>query len=594
MKKETKGQEKKPKQAKATAQKKTKQSKAAPQKKHAQTKAPAQKQKKKLPASKIAAITLVSIAAVLALAVLVGAMVVNGMHVVLPNVTLDGVELSGLSQQKAAEKLRDAGFDGGEATVLTVTLPGGAKADITAADTGYHSTAEEAAEAAYTYGHDGTMLTNFFTWLHAYVAPKDIADDLVGDRDDASIQAKAEAAVTESNRLAEQGGFELDKDASELLIVKGASNAIIEAEDVVDFILENLEKDVREAAYELPVDGELSIDMQALHDSVCGDPIDAHYDTETKQIVDGEPGVEFDVAQAQKLWDAAENGDTVHIPVTLTPASFLAENVPSLYADLLATKSTSLGGSSANRVNNVTLAAQKIDGVILEPGQSFSYNGTVGQRTAANGFKEAGAYANGQVVQEVGGGICQVSSTLYYCTMVANLQITSRTNHYFSVGYIEPGMDATVSWGSPDFVFVNNRTFPIKIHAYVSGGMVTVEIYGTNVDGSYVKMESAVNGLHVTTYRCVYAADGTLISRAQEASSTYHTHDETPKNTPAPTPEPTAAPTPETPAPTAEPVPTPTPAPAETPAPVDPAPVDPPPADPPADQPADPEPVIIF
>ena len=584
------------------------------QTKQKQPKAPAQK--KKLSRSKVAAIVTVSVAAVLVLVMVVGAMVVNGMHVVLPNVSLDGVELSGLSQKKAAEKLRDAGFDGGKATVLTVTLPGGSKAEITAADTGYHATAEEAAKTAYLYGHDGTMLTNFFTWLHAYVAPKNIADDLVGKRDDASIRAKTEAAVTESNRLAEQGGFTIDKEASELLIVKGAANAIVEAEDVFDFILENLEKDVRECAYELPTDGDLSIDMQALHDSICGDPINAHYDNETKQIVDGEPGIAFDVAEAQRLWDKAENGDTVRIPVTLTPATFLAANVPELYADLLATKSTSLGGSSANRVNNITLAAQKIDGVILEPGQSFSYNGTVGQRTAANGFREAGAYSNGQVVQEVGGGICQVSSTLYYCTLLANLEITSRTNHYFSVGYIEPGMDATVSWGSPDFVFVNNRTFPIRIHAYVAGGMITVELYGTNVDGSYVKMESAVNGLNVTTYRCVFAADGTLLSRTQEAASTYHSHDEAPKTPPAPqpTPAPAETPAPETPAETTAPAETPapaTPAPAETPAPATPAPAetpaqatpapaetpasaDPPPADTPVDQPADPDPVVVF
>ena len=548
-----------------------KKEKQVKQKQTKQPKAPAQKKKRN--GSKIAVIAVVSIAAVLVLAMLVGAMTVNGLRVILPNVTLNGLELSGLTQEKAEEAIRSAGLESGEATVLTVTLPGDVRATITAADTGYHATAAEAAEAAYAYGHDGTMLTNFFTWLHAYVAPKNIADDLVGERDDASIRSKAEAAAAESNRLAEEGGFEIDEEASEFLIIKGASNAIIDAENVFDFILENLEKDVTEATYELPTDGELTIDMQALHDSVCGDPINAHYDTETKEIVDGKPGVEFDVSEAQKLWDKAENGETVHIPVTLTPAAFTADQVTSLYADLLASKSTSLGGSSANRVNNVTLAAKKIDGVILEPGQSFSYNGTVGQRTAANGFREAGAYANGQVVQELGGGICQVSSTLYYCTLISNLQITSRTNHYFSVGYIEPGMDATVSWGSPDFVFVNNRTFPIKIHAYVSGGMVTVEIYGTNVDGSYVKMESAVSGLNVTTYRCVYAADGTLISREREATSTYHTHDETPKNTPAPTtaptaaPQPTAAPTPETPAP----VETPTP----TAAPVDPGPVDP-------------------
>ena len=439
--------------------------------------APAQKkQKKKTRGAKVAAIVVVSIAAVLVLAMLVGAMVVNGRNVILPNVTLNGTEISGLTKEEAVEKIRAAGFENGAAPVLTVSLPGNVTATVTANDVGFTATAEEAAEAAYAYGHDGSMLTNFFTYLHALVAPKDISDELGGARDLDAIRAKAEAAATESNRLAESGGFEIDEEASELLIVKGPANAIVDADRLYDFMIEQLDAHVPEATFELPEDGDYTIDMQALHDSVCGDPIDARYDTETKEIVDGKPGVEFDVAEAQKLWDTAKNGDTVRIPVTLTPAKFSSDDVTELYADLLATKSTSLGGSSANRINNITLAAQHIDGVVLEPGESFSYNSTVGQRTVANGFKEAGAYANGQVVQEVGGGICQVSSTLYYCTMVSNLQITSRTNHYFSVGYIEPGMDATVSWGSPDFVFVNSRTFPIKIHAYVSGGMITVEI----------------------------------------------------------------------------------------------------------------------
>ena len=535
----------------------------------APAKAPAPKKKRR--GARLAAVCVVSIAAVLVLAMLVGAMVVNGRNVILPNVTLDGMDLSGMTKEAAVEAIRSAGFENGGAPVLTVTLPGSAKAEITSSDVGMHATAEEAAEAAYAYGHDGSILANFFTYLHALVAPKDISEDLAGERDTAAIRAKAEAAAAASNRLAETGGFEIDEEASELLIVKGAENAIVDAEKLYDFIIEQLDAHVQEAVYEIPQDGDAAIDMQALHDSVCGDPIDAYYDTEKKEIVDGRPGVEFEVAVAQKLWDAAKNGETVHIPVTLTPAGFTADKVTELYSDLLATKSTSLGGSSANRINNITLAAQRIDGVVLEPGQSFSYNGTVGQRTVANGFREAGAYANGQVVQEVGGGICQVSSTLYYCTMVANLQITARTNHYFSVGYIEPGMDATVSWGSPDFVFVNSRTFPIRIHAYVSGGMVTVELWGTDVDGSYVKMEAAVSGLNVTTYRCIYSADGTLISREREASSTYHSHDETPKPTPAPQPttQPTAAPTTE---------PTPPPAPVEpTPPPVEPTPVDPPP-----------------
>ncbi|MFR6425641.1 MAG: VanW family protein [Oscillospiraceae bacterium] len=163
-------------------------------------------------------------------------------------------------------------------------------------------------------------------------------------------------------------------------------------------------------------------------------------------------------------------------------------------------------------MTNVKLAAEKINGVILQPGQTFSYNDVLGQRTKANGFKEAGAYSGGQVVQEVGGGICQVSSTLYYCAMVSNLKINTRTCHYFPVAYIEPGMDATVSWGGPEFKFTNSREYPIEIKAYVEKNSITVEIWGTDVDGSYVKMSYTANGLRATTYRTVYDKDGNQIS----------------------------------------------------------------------------------
>ena len=192
------------------------------------------------------------------------------------------------------------------------------------------------------------------------------------------------------------------------------------------------------------------------------------------------------------------------------------------------------------------LAAEKINGVILQPGQTFSYNDVLGQRTKANGFKEAGAYSGGQVVQEVGGGICQVSSTLYYCAMVSNLKINTRTCHYFPVAYIEPGMDATVSWGGPEFKFTNSREYPIEIKAYVEKNSITVEIWGTDVDGSYVKMSYTAEGLRATTYRTVYDKDGNQISHTLEANSTYHSHDTTPKPTPTPsaTPAPTPTPTP--------------------------------------------------
>ena len=358
-----------------------------------------------------------------------------------------------------------------------------------------------------------------------------------------------EREAAEINVKLSGGSVEIDEEHSTIRVVKGASMITLDPAAVAERMLSDIRSGkFGTSAYPVDMKGDDKMTLQELHDAICGDPVNAGYDPETKSATESKVGIAFDVAEAQPLWDAASTGDTVTIPATLTQPEMTQERLQKhLLADKLATKTTSLSGSSSNRITNVRLAAEKINGVILQPGQTFSYNDVVGKRTKANGFKEAGAYSGGQVVQEVGGGICQVSSTLYYCAMVSNLKINTRTCHYFPVAYIEPGMDATVSWGGPEF---NSREYPIEIKAYVEKNSITVEIWGTDVDGSYVKMSYTANGLRATTYRTVYDKDGNEISRTVEANSTYHSHD----TTPAPTPTPSATPTP---TPTPKPQPTP-------------------------------------
>ncbi len=178
---------------------------------------------------------------------------------------------------------------------------------------------------------------------------------------------------------------------------------------------------------------------------------------------------------------------------------------------------------------------------MLAPGEQFDYNAALGERTTERGYKAAGRIPEDEVVQEVGGGICQVSSMVYYAALLSNLQIDTRTCHYFPVSYVNPGMDATVSWGGPEFRFTNDREWPIRIEAGVdeSDKSVTVRFVGTDVDGSYVEMSystwavynnaqypETATGYRAATYRNVYSAEGELISRDLEAYSEYHYHEE--------------------------------------------------------------------
>ena len=240
------------------------------------------------------------------------------------------------------------------------------------------------------------------------------------------------------------------------------------------------------------------------------------YDPETEAATEHVNGIDFDMDEAKRLWEEADYGDVVRIPIIVTEPEITTEKLNSmLFADCLGQKSTSLAGSSSNRINNVRRAAAAINGIVLNPGDSFSYNTALGQRTTASGYLPAGAYSGGEVVQEVGGGICQVSSTLYYSALLANLKITDRLCHYFGVSYVPPGLDATVSWPSPDFRFVNNRDYPIRIEAAVENGSVYVKLWGTDVDGSYVQMTYSTyeteGGFGAITYRNVYSAAGALL-----------------------------------------------------------------------------------
>jgi Uncharacterized vancomycin resistance protein len=242
-----------------------------------------------------------------------------------------------------------------------------------------------------------------------------------------------------------------------------------------------------------------------------------------------------------QLWNAAGIGEQVIVPLTMTEPEVTAEQLSALlFRDLLGAQMTYYSGSTAERINNIRLAASKLDGVVLLPGETFSYNDTVGQRTVDAGFQIAKAYSDGQEVDELGGGICQVSSTLYGATMYARLKTVTRQNHYFKVGYLDYGLDATVSWRQPDFRFKNNREFPIKLAAYLNEdeSSLVVEIWGTDLDGITVRLYHTEEdvfdeelpwvqvGRSIQTFGDLYDADGNYLSTVHENSGIYYFHDE--------------------------------------------------------------------
>ena len=516
-----------------------------------------------------------------------------------PNRHINGVDVGGLTAAQAQERLQS------QLRAQTVKIADAETGDVldtvTLRDLGY---TEESFAGDAQWWLDQQQERNFLSQGWAYLNTR------FGfwpgganwpDLDEAAVNAEARRVSEDYTVLPIHASYEVGETA--ITITKAADGRTLDEaalaaalQDVNTYSNEGYQVEVSFAA--LPAD---TMTAGEIHTAVHGEMKNAAYDIETGTITAETLSADFDIDSAQKLLDAAAPGETVTIPAKIEyPTVTAAELEKVLFRDVLGECRTLVSGTTA-RKTNVRLAAEKVNGYIMNHGDVFSYNGVVGQRTAAAGFQPAPAYVKGETVDEIGGGICQVSSTLYYACLKGNLEITERYAHRYVPSYIDWGMDATVSWGGPDYKFTNDTLYPVKIETVYQGGYLTVRLLGTNVDGTYAKMTNEVlsktaweteyvedaaiapgteevkttpyTGYKVKTYRHVYDKDGNLISSAFEADSNYKVRNkvilkapgELPGQTPAVTPDPVV--TPEVTPDSGE-----TPAPVETPETVEPAP----------------------
>ncbi len=459
----------------------------------------------------------------------------------LPNVYLNGIPVAGLTREETEKKLAEQGWDDPEALTLTVKLPMDVSFELDRCEAGLGMTREEAAELAFRYGHGDNMLDNMSKYLHARMGQVDLAREQ-GELDREYVRTRAEAAVKEFMEKTAGESYFLDEKAAVLHVVKGAGALNLDLDQLCAAAEKALLGEETELVYEQEFTQDMTMpDFDALHESLFVEPVDASYDKETDKVIPETVGCTFDAAAAKKLWEKAKPMEEILIPLELLEPEIKAEDLEGmLFRDCLGAQTTSYLGSSANRINNINLAVETINGTILLPGETFSYNGTVGERTWEKGYREAGAYMNGKVVEQIGGGICQVSSTLYCATLYARLEIVERESHWFSVNYLPPGQDATVNWDSQDYQFKNNRDYPVKIVASCDNNKkeVTIEIWGTDVDGITITMTNEQYSLFDTEYTDVkigtrvllyihyWDKDGNFLYTEQGLTSSYYKHDD--------------------------------------------------------------------
>jgi vancomycin resistance protein YoaR len=239
------------------------------------------------------------------------------------------------------------------------------------------------------------------------------------------------------------------------------------------------------------------INLEQVHQAVYSQVKDAKYiiDNNRLSFVDEVVGKDFNVEKAKEAINQNyKEMAALEIPLDITlPKVFVKDLKRTIFRDKLSEFSTRYGLRDRNRSENVRLAASKIDEFVLPPGEVFSYNNTVGKRTIEEGFKKAHVYLKGKIIDGIGGGICQVSTTLYNSVLFANLEVVKRQNHNMIVAYVPPGRDATVSYGGPDFQFKNNLQDPVKISASTYRGRLNIQIWGTNLNSdTKVQLETQI------------------------------------------------------------------------------------------------------
>ena len=319
--------------------------------------------------------------------------------------------------------------------------------------------------------------------------------------------------------------FDPEAEGQTLVVTVGQPEAHLGVDNAVNQILEAFSHPLSRNGnlIELTVTPERIPEMpdwEALAAEVFVEPVNDAPDRETGGILPGRYGQSIDVSNV----DTPGYGHVVAFPLQYTAPEIMGEDA--LYQDVLGQCETK-HNTNENRNNNLRLLCQALDGHIVQPGETFSYNEVVGERTRERGYLPAPAYSGNRLVDSIGGGVCQGSTTLYNCVLLADLEVVFRACHGAKVTYVPAGLDAAVNYLTTDFQFRNQYHFPVKIQAEVSDGYVRMKLLGTDEKDYYVKMEttSGEDSLadYARSFKCKYDKQtDELLSRDIEAFSTYY------------------------------------------------------------------------
>lgn len=400
---------------------------------------------------------------------------------IISGVSISEVDVSGLSQEEAKAKINEIYQDKKEKEISLQYEDYETTLNPTLMEVNYDI--DKAVEEAYLIGKEDNIFVSNYQILFTLIGKKNIdvnmnLNEEVTKQSIEDIGVNLPGTIIESSHAVEE---------DELIITKGKPGIVIDTELLLAKVKNRLnDRNSKEDYIEIPVQQKEPepIDIEKIHKEVYTEVKDAYYTKDPFTIYPEVQGIDFDVEAAKEL--LKEEKEEYVIKLTITKPKITIDQIGSeAFPDQLSTFTTRYDVSDKDRTTNLEIACQKINGKVVLVGDTFSYNQTLGPRTIAAGYKNGKVYAGGEVVDGIGGGICQISSTLYNTVLMANLEIVERRNHQFVTSYLPAGRDATVVYGAIDFKFKNTRKFPIRIVASAKNGIASVSMYGIKEDSEY-------------------------------------------------------------------------------------------------------------
>lgn len=372
--------------------------------------------------------------------------------------------------------------------------------NISSVDITFGIEPEETAKRVMEFGRNSNLFKNNIDILKAFFSKKDIEVSYKYNEEKLDEICK-NIELTLKDRFVDDK-YSIDQETNKLIITRGTTGNTInissEKEKIIDCLANNMfnisSNENKNTKIELTLVKKepINVNIDDIYKELKKDPKDAYIDKEVNPIklVPEEVGYDINLEEVRTLINSEENkeeGKVIEIPITvLQPKVKLADITYTLYKDKLAGYTTYFDPSQSARANNLAIALRYLNGKIIMPGETFSYNTAIGDANYAKGYQAAATFKGGKVVQEVGGGICQTTSTLYNVALMANLEIVERHQHGLPVGYVPPSRDATVYSPSLDFKFKNTRKYPIKIvTSFSNSGSLNISIFGTREETEY-------------------------------------------------------------------------------------------------------------